>query len=207
MNRLAGRARRGCSDLIRSLMRTATALAVLTLSGCAHHDPVFSPAELADDTRALIYIYRPARFSNAALSPSVLVDGEAVFNTENGAYAYLYLAAGTHVFVLEGERHFTGNDEIEVQLESAQVSYLRVDTELRFETDKPYTRSFGLVRVDEATALSQIAECHRQEPRLPSKYLWSAEARDETGDEVQSSETATYSIDKGRDPFAGKRTH
>lgn len=183
------------------------ALAVMLLSGCAHHGSTFSPAEVADETRALVYIYRPAQFSNAMLSPSVLVDGEAVFSTENGAYAYLYLAAGTHRFILESEQHFTGNDEVELQLENGQHAYLRVDTGLKFETGKPYTRRFGIVHVDEHTALNEITACRHQQARMPSKYLWSAEVPDETEDEIPAGEAATFSIDKGRHPFAGKSAY
>lgn len=178
----------------------------MLLSGCAHHGDTFSPAAVADRTRALVTIYRPARFANAVLSPSVLVDGDAVFNTENGAYVSLYLTAGAHRFVLEGEQHFTANDELVVQLEPGQVSYLRIDTAMKFETGKPYTRSFGIVRVDEPTALNEIAHCRHQQAQLPSKYLGTVEARDETADEADTGETATFTIDRSSNPFADKRS-
>ncbi len=177
------------------------------LSGCAHQGSTFSPSEVADDGRALLYIYRPAQFSNAMLSPSVVIDGEVVFDTQNGAYATLYIPAGTHRFVLESEQPVAGNDEVELQLESGRVSYLRVDTALQFETGRPYTRSFSIVHVDEPTAMSEIAHCRLEETGLPSKYLWSVEARGTAADDVPADTPAIFTIDKSNNPFAAKQSH
>jgi hypothetical protein len=189
-------------------MRIFHALLVLMFfSGCAHHVSTFSPSEIADDGRALLYIYRPAQFSNAMLSPSVVIDGEAVFDTQSGTYATLYIPAGTHRFVLESEQPVAGNDEVELQLESGRVSYLRVDTALQFETGRPYTRSFSIVHVDEPTAMSEIAHCRPLQARLPSKYLWSVEMRDTAADGEPADEPATFTIDKSSNPFADKRSH
>lgn len=207
MNRCAGSERRGCSDLIRLRSLTIATLAAMLLLGCAHHGSAFTPAAVADDGHALLYIYRPAQFSNAMLSPSVVIDGEAVFNTESGAYTDLYLAAGTHRFVLESEQAVAGNDEVVLGLDSGQVLYLRVDTALKFETGKPYTRRFDIVRVDERTALSEIAHCRRQQARMPSAYLWSSETPNASTEETRADEAATFTIDKSDDPFAAKCAH
>ena len=180
---------------------------VLLISGCAHKGAAFKQAEVADDGRALLYIYRPAQFSNAMLSPSVVIDGEAVFDTQNGEYATLYIPAGTHRFVLESEQPVAGNDEVELQLESGRVSYLRVDTALQFETGSPYTRSFSIVHVDEPTAMSEIAHCRPLQAWLPSKYLWSVEARGTAADDVPAETPAMFTIDKSSNPFAAKQTH
>ena len=203
MNRRASSTQHGCSDLriIHAL------IALMLLSGCAHHGSEFRPAELADDGRALVYIYRPARFPNVMLSPAVVIDGEAVFNTQSGAYATLYIPPGTHQFVLQSEQPVAGNDELVLQLESGQVSYLRVDTALKFETGKPYTRSFGIAHIDETIARTEIVHCRPQQARLASKYLWSAEAMDSAEDDKQADEPATFTIDKTGDPFAATRSH
>jgi hypothetical protein len=199
--------RRGCTDLIRLRLQAVVTLAAMLLAGCAHHGSAFTPAEVADDGRALLYVYRPAQFSNAMLSPTVVIDGETVFDTHSGAYAVLSIAAGTHHLVLESEQRLAGNDELVVQFESGQVSYLRVDTALKFETGKPYTRHFSLVRVAERTALREIAQCRQQQSRLPSKYLWPVEQRDAHAEDVQTNEPATFTIDKSSNPFAVKRSH
>lgn len=178
----------------------------MLLSGCAHHDATFSPAAAADDGRALVYIYRPAQISNVMLSPTVVIDGEAVFDTQTGAYVVLSIAAGTHRFILDSEQHLAGNDELLMQLGSGRVSYLRIDSALQFETGKPYTRSFGIVRVDAPTALDEIASCRHQQARLPSKYLWPAAAPDTAADEAQAVEPATFTIEKSGNPFAAKRS-
>jgi hypothetical protein len=195
-------------SVITTRMQTVYALAaMLLLSACAHHGATFSPAVIADDTRALVYVYRPEQFSNAVLSPTVLVDGEAVFNTENGAYAYLYLVPGVHRFVLEDEQHITGNDVVELKLESGQHAYLRIDTALKFETGRPYTRRFDIVHVDEHTALNEISNCRQQQARMPSKYLWSADTLPASEGDADTGDEATFSIDKTSNPFAGKRSN
>jgi len=185
-------------------MRTLAALAVMPLCGCVNNGAAFSPAEAAHDGRALVYIYRPAQLANAMLSPSVVIDGKAVFDSRSGAYTGLYLAAGTHRFVLESEQPLAGNDELSVRLDDGQVAYLRVDTALKVETGKPYTRSFGIVRVDEHTALNEIAHCRHLQAQLPSGYLGSTEKHDTTTHETQAGEAATFTIDRSSDPFAAR---
>lgn len=206
-SRRARRTRHGCSELIRSRTLAACALLVLmSLAGCAHRGSTFDPADIVDETRALVMVYRPARLSNAILSPSVVVDGEAVFSTENGTYAYLYLEPGLHRFVLQSEQHIVDNNEVEIRLESGRLVYLRVDTALQFETGKPYTRRFGLKQVEEWDALKEIAHCRDQRVRLPAKYPGSAGAHDRDTDETRPDGAATFTIDKSNNPFASKRS-
>ena len=176
-------------------------LAVALISGCTSNRKDFQPVHAADDGRAAVHVYRPERMSNAVLSPLVMIDGEAVFDTGNGTWTYVYLPPGEHRFVIDPERGFSDNDELKLPVESGNTYYLRIDTSMQFETGKPYTRRFSIVRVDAHQALDEIAQCDYRQAKLPSKYLWPGDMDANGDEEDQPGHEATFSIEKSSNPF------
>jgi len=61
------------------------------LTGCGAHGPAFSPVELTQSDKALVYIYRPAAFEGGANTFRIRVNDNHVTDLSNGGY-YAYMA-------------------------------------------------------------------------------------------------------------------
>ena len=68
-------------------------------SACMATGPIFTPQQLSDGGNALIYVYRPSRFTNAAGAPEITVDGVRKGSLKNGGYLAIEVKPGEHSVV------------------------------------------------------------------------------------------------------------
>jgi hypothetical protein len=55
------------------------------------------PAMASDSGNAIVYVYRPHRFTASAKRPSIYVDGREIARLHNGTYLKFELAPGQHL--------------------------------------------------------------------------------------------------------------
>ena len=64
-------------------------------------------AMASDDGNAIVYVYRPHRFTTAVKNPSIYVDGREITRLHNGTYLKFEVAPGQHLLTsatyVEGE--------------------------------------------------------------------------------------------------------
>lgn len=107
----------------------------------------------------MVLIYRPDAMANIMVSPEVLVDGKPVFVIHNNQYQALQLAAGPHHISLNLTERYLGEHEITLDTRVGLSYFLRIDTAMKFQQNRPYDRSFDIRSIAEAEALPQIAGC------------------------------------------------
>ncbi len=67
----------------------------------------------ADSSNAIVYVYRPHRFTGAAKRPSIYVDGTEIARLHNGTYLKFELAPGHHL--LTSAAYVEGNPYLNFQ--------------------------------------------------------------------------------------------
>lgn len=132
---------------------------LLLITGCAEAPAQFDIRQTRSDNAAVVLIYRPDAMANIMISPEVLVDGKPVFVIHNNQYHALQLAAGAHRIRLDLTERYQGEHEITLDTRIGQSYFLRIDTAMQFQQNRPYDRSFDIQSVAEAEALPQIAGC------------------------------------------------
>jgi len=69
------------------------------------------PAMASDSGNAIVYVYRPHRFTASAKRPSIYVDGREIGRLHNGTYLKLDVAPGHHLLTsaayVEGQQYET----------------------------------------------------------------------------------------------------
>ena len=145
----------------------------------------------------MVYIYRPSEMSNALYSPGINVDGEFKLYTKNGINSQLSLSPGEHIFEFQAEKRYTKLLPVTLSLEAGSITFLRVSTSLKIENStsyEPYARTFALTRVDEKTAVKEIAECclAKSEPSEDSNQTKPVDEGAGDG----------FSVDKTQNPFS-----
>lgn len=132
---------------------------LLIVTGCSQAPASFNIRETQSDSTAAVYIYRPDTMANLMVSPDIIVDGVRQFSINNKQYQTLQLTAGTHQIQLALTERYQGEHNIILDMAAGQAYFLRVDTAMKFQQNRPYDRSFDIRLVTEADALSQIALC------------------------------------------------
>ncbi len=170
---------------------------VVLLSGCSHQTTKFVPVS-ANSDHSVVYLYRPNSLSNVVISPSVLVNGNKTGSIKNNTYIQYQLAPGKHRFELDVAERFDGNKQLSINLETGQVYFLRVDTELKFKKNDLYYRRFDILKVEKSVALTEIANCQNVNKKRTETVVTDEPKLQEKPDP----EREVYSISKSRDPFA-----
>lgn len=120
-----------------------------------------------------------------------------LFSLENGTYHSIQLPVGRHHFSLVLEDRYQGNHSLTLDTLANQHYFLRLDTQLKFEKNQPYTRRFDLLQVDSGTALNEIRETRSIEKENTDTH------EDTAIDNQPPSENNEYfSTSKTRNPFA-----
>jgi hypothetical protein len=168
---------------------------VLLVTACSNKASTFVPAPQGADRGSTVYIYRPSSSTNFMMSPKVVIDGNEKFNISSGDYHYVYLQAGKHRLGLNPTDQYITDAALELAVETDKSYYLRVKTSLKFEPESMNTRKFWIEQVTEKQALEEIGDTEYAGPMQPSISGQTEEAGNEEG----------FSVDKTRDPFAGKQ--
>lgn len=150
-----------------SAFRMAIVLSVLMLQACMALGPKFEPLSAPASNVSKIAVYRPANFTNSAITPDLHVDEKKVAEITNGGYVVLDLSPGVHRIHL-GLPGWRGEAMSFASTQGGDITYFRIGTS--YEVTYPTgTRTFYVQRVSEAEAAKEIVETRRvaleQQPR------------------------------------------
>lgn len=175
------------------LLNLIVVFALFSMVGCVSNQPKPGQIMAAAEKGSVVYIYRPASFSNVVISPGVLIDGKERFLIENDKYSFVYLSPGKHTIKLNLDKHYRGNFERQLDVQPDRAYFLRVDTAMKFVQGQPYIRSFDLKETAIETGLSDIKECKYIKPEMPSRYLLK---------KGRSGQESRFTTEKTADPFS-----
>lgn len=202
------------------MIKKIAPLLLLLLTACAAHETTFVPVQPAAEKGSAVYVYRASKVSSLMLPPDIKIkDAEGVQTDigrlNYGEYKLVYLKPGSYDMQVDGIKYYAPGEDLLTQVKPQTVSYLRLDATLKFETGlsyKPYERKYDLQKVEEATALKELASCVDVDKK-PKKKSRSANVEPdvvipgavtkETSEETpEKEEEAVFSIDKTTDPFS-----
>lgn len=109
-------------------MRLLFSLLFLALFSCTTLGPQFKPLENKPKDKAVVYIYRPPKFSGGGGSPTILLDHKDLGEIPSGSYAPLIMDEGKHHLLLKGMGYSVGGFEFNVK--AGEVYYARLDMSL-----------------------------------------------------------------------------
>ncbi|VAW53202.1 hypothetical protein MNBD_GAMMA05-1129 [hydrothermal vent metagenome] len=170
---------------------------MLTLFACSttNQNNIFVPVA-TNEKKAVVYIYRPTKMTNATYSPDLLVNKEVKLSLKTGNKYLLNLPLGDTNFEIEPEKNYSGITQVTLSLKPNKRYYLRIDTSLKINnsiTYETYQRGFSLVEIEEKNAVAEIAECC-------SKKTTEREKAKSTPDKTDSGNS--FSVDKTQNPFS-----
>jgi len=154
------------------------------------------------ESEAALYIYRPYSMSNIMIQPEIYIDGEKTTDIKNSSFHYFFLPEGKHTVKLEIGERYSGVQQVDVSLKQPDVMYLRVNTSLKFEKNKPYSRSFSIEVVDKEKALTEIQATQYAGKKNNSKKEESINEKESSTETENSVAKDQFSIEKTRNPFA-----
>ena len=167
------------------------------LVACAPKHVVFEAMQPSSEKGSIVYVYRPSAMANAMVSPTLLHNGEVVSELKNGTYLYRHVISGRHIFSLKLGERYKGNKRTVLDVKPNEVYFIRATSELHFEMNKPYTRSFNLELVDSSIALHELASISDERKALSSNE--NEVQREATS---KGGEDALFSIENSRNPFS-----
>jgi hypothetical protein len=133
-----------------------TLTCLLALQACMALGPRFERASAGDGNETVVYVYRPANFTNSAITPDLCVNETLVAELTNGGYAAVRVKKGINAVRL-GLPGWKGSAEQIDSSTGGDELFYRVDT--TYTVVYPMgTRTFLLKRVPASAALSEIAE-------------------------------------------------
>ena len=157
------------------------------------------------DKGSVVYVYRPDSFSNIALSPEIIVDGNKRIKLKNDSYNYIYLAQGNHLFQLDLTERYIGNKHINIDVSNNSSYYLKITTQLKFQKNDIYTRRFDMSIVDKDLALNEMRYNQYVGENKASKQPENGKGNSAVSYENVSEEGVTieeFNISKSRNPFS-----
>ena len=163
--------------VVKVIVATLTALLV---TACATGHP-FKMEAPSGDNRALIYVYRPAKFLSAGETPDIFINGKKALALVNGGYSLLRLAPGRYQVEIKkpsGPFAFMVSDlssKVEFNVERSSSYYVRWTPELLDSSFifvpvgsgtvlGSFRREGNMTLVNEQTALSELPNCNYLEP-------------------------------------------
>ncbi len=169
------------------------------LSACATENSKFIEIKPENESTSVIYIYRPASFSNVMISPDIIINGKSRYKVKNNSYSYVIVPQGRTTVKLDVDKRYTGIQQRVINVEAAKVYYLRVSTSLKFAKNKPYSRSFDIQQITKNIALNEM---------LKSEYAGKDKnnrlniSNDEHNSTSNDSSNGQFSKSKTTNPFS-----
>lgn len=191
----------------------------LLLAACTAHNATFVPVQPSSEKGSAVYVYRASKVSSLMLPPDINIkDAEGVQTDigrlNYGEYKLIYLKPGSYDIQVDGIKYYASGEDLLTEVKPQTVNYLRLNATLKFETGlsyKPYGRKYDLQKVDEATALKELASCVDVDNK-PKKKNRSAKVESDTvtpgavtKETSEKEEEAVFSTDKTSDPFSRNR--
>lgn len=177
-------------------------LFMVAVTACSTKKSTFVEVKPSSESETALYIYRPYSMSNIMIVPEIIIDEKKVTDIKNSSHRYFFLPQGKHTVELEIDERYTGLQKVDVNLQQSKTVYLRVNTSLKFEKNKPYSRSFSLELIDKETALTEIQSTQYADKKKGNKKEESInekETSSETQNEVAKDQ---FTIQKSRNPFS-----
>lgn len=192
---------------VNTLTTLSLLLSAILISACSTKTSNFKLTDTVSGKKSIVYIYRPASASNILISPELLINDEKKFEIKSNSYTFINLPPDEHTFKLDLTNRYIGNKEITLKTQAQQYYFLRVNTSLKFEQNKPYTRSFDIEEVSREIAVTEIKIIPSTVDNIKQKELVTQE-----NDKHMSTEAAEsmpvqtpddqFSISKTRNPFS-----
>lgn len=167
----------------------------IVLTGCASTPVSFNSQAYINDQTATVFIYRPDVMANMLVNADIRIDDTRAISLGNNRYQLAQLAAGRHTFKLAMPERYTGQSELTLDTAHGQAYFIRIDTAMKFQQNRPYERSFDMLQVTEAQALPQISLCQ------PANSTTSKRSSPAAADK-----TPGYSSQIFRNPFSHQAT-
>jgi len=146
--------------MITAALRCTVVLGiVLLLQACMALGPKFEPLPTPAASVSKIAAYRPANFTNSAITPDLYVNGAKVASITNGGYVVLDLPPGVHRIHLSLPG-WTGEATSFATTLGGDITYFRVATSYQV-TYPTGTRTFQIQKVSEVEASKEIVETRR----------------------------------------------
>lgn len=142
-----------------SIRRPIIPLVAMVLQGCMALGPKFESLPPPTPDVSKIVVYRPAEFTNSAITPDLYVNGAKTAEITNGGYAAVDVAPGVHRIHLS-LRGWTGEATSVAVASGGDISYFRVTTSY-YIVYPTGTRTFRIERISESEAGKELAETRR----------------------------------------------
>ncbi len=156
--------------MVSYALRILILIATLVISGCAATGPAYSELKPIRENTGILYIYRPAKFLNSAVSPGIIIDEQEYAVLPHGGYMVFELDAGIHNIGLKLSDRYSGSASIGIQILPHTSAYVLLDTW------NENAISFALKPQVSDTAIEVINTCKRQDsngPRFSKSFFWS----------------------------------
>lgn len=130
----------------------AVTIIIISSGGCAVTGPAFEQIESIPSGKALIYIYRPATFRGAALTPYVVVNESNAMPLRPGGYYPYFSDPG----IAEISITHTGKRSITAKLEVGETYYVRGGT-------VPMGMGVPSIKLmSQEAGMAEVMQCKRQ---------------------------------------------
>ncbi|RDH84983.1 MAG: hypothetical protein DIZ80_05835 [endosymbiont of Galathealinum brachiosum] len=172
-------------------------IAIISAVSCTKKTANFVEFSPVKESESVLYIYRPYSMSNIVITPDVLIDGKKQAEIENNKYIYLNLPQGEHNIELDLTERYAGQQSLILNIEEGKVIYLRVNTSMKFQMNKPYDRSFSIEEINKETARLEIQDtvyAGKKSKKKKENKVGDSEKQEEVKEDQ-------FSIDKTRNPF------
>lgn len=173
-------------------------ITIISAISCTKKTPNFVEASSVKESESVLYIYRPYSMSNIVITPDVLIDGKKQAEIENNKYLYLVVPQGEHTIELDLAKRYTGQQSLMLNIEKGKTIYLRVNTSMKFQMNKPYDRSFSIEEIEKEAALLEIQGTVYAGKDIKTK----SEKRLVDSEKQEEVKENQFSISKTRNPFA-----
>lgn len=171
----------------------------ILLSGCSSATTKVSLPVMDKTAPAEVYLYRPLLLANSMVTPRVLLNGHAVDKISNGGFIRIPVALNTQIVSLDLGKQYLGDKSLSLQVRLRQRYFVRVNSSLTFQMNKPYLRYFNLQLVDEKTALKEM---HSMLKDTAEKTQPAMLPDDQQVTDDESPEEDHFSMSKSRNPFS-----
>jgi len=186
----------------KSVSTTLSLLLLFLIVSCSAKNTSFIEAEPELDTGSVVYVYRPDSMSNIMVNPEVLIDGKKQQVIKNNSHFYVMIAEGKYEVKLQLAERYEGVQKLDLNFFPGQVIYIRVNTSLKFEKNKPYSRSFDIEVVDREIAINEINKTGYIGQVDDKEVAQKSEEKTISSEAEQEVSKDQFSISKTRNPFS-----
>lgn len=129
------------------------AIAILFfLTACTSLGPKFED-QAAPKDKALVYVYRPAKYANSMNAPDIELDGKKIVGIPNGGYKPLLISAGKHSFGVHEIMWADIDAHLDCNLDAGKKYFLRFEV---FKSAREQSAAVGNIGVLGASVVMNL---------------------------------------------------